>query len=373
MEPWMRWILCFAIGGALYWYYSHNNKNRGRHRGRSLQRAPIPAKADSAMQWSDAEATPKPTSRSAKAKPPRKSVKKVVREVGDKTEAYLSAASSTAGADADDDLSPAMSPALGATNLQAPSGKDVSDMLEPHGAAPAVLKINPSEKPSRPSKPQQQRAESLQETKKQRQNKRKAEEAKAQREADEKQRQILLEKQRRTAREARGEAARNGLQAAQAPTSNPWTAVRSSSRTGAAPGGHDGQLLDTFDPEVGSTASSSEIATNGTSATTDSLSNSTHWTNLPSEEEQLRMAMEDSAWTTVPKGKKQRKNKAAGSTTGEEGSDSGIPQEPAPVKKAPAPVSKVENVKPQSRFGLLAEPDADATASHPMDSDWPVV
>ncbi|KAF2189785.1 hypothetical protein K469DRAFT_562803 [Zopfia rhizophila CBS 207.26] len=372
MESWViSWATFLALVGAAYWYYGQTG-NRGRQRGRTLQRANnAGTRNDALVQWSDSEAAPKTTAKSPKAKTPRKSVKKAVQEVGDKAEAYLSAASSTAGADADDDLSPAMSPALGAMTAKAPSGKDVTDMLEPKGAAPSVLKLTQPEKPARQTKPQQ-RPETPQETKKQRQNRKKAEEAKAQREADEKQRQILLEKQRRTAREARGEPAKNGLQPAQAPSSNPWTTVRSSS--GGARGTHDmtsahnGQLLDTFDPEVVSTASSSENATNGTSTTTNSLNNSIHWANLPPEEEQVRMAMEDSEWTTVPKGRKQRKNKTAGDTTGEEGGDSGVPQQEAPFKKTPIPA--VENVQPRSRFELLSEQSSDK--GHPMDSDWAV-
>ncbi|ORX97060.1 hypothetical protein BCR34DRAFT_497239 [Clohesyomyces aquaticus] len=372
MEPWMSWAIVLALGGTIYFYYSHKSTVRGRHRGRSLQRAPIPTKG-SAVQWSDSEATPKPAGKAAKVnKAPRKSVKKAVQEGGEKAEAYLSAASSTAGADADDDLSPTNSPALSAAVPKAPSGRDVSDMMEKSSAPPAVLKINPSEKPVRPSKPQQQKSETPSESKKARQNKRKAEEAKAQREADEKQRQVLLEKQRRTAREARGEAAKNGLGAAPAPASNAWTKVHASPRS-AIVQTQSGQLLDTFDPEVGSTASSNDAGTNGTSATTESMSNSMNWTNLPSEEEQLRMAMEDSAWTTVPKGKKQRKNKAAGDSTAEEGSESGVPQEAAPVRKAPVPAPKTESAPPQSRFGLLAESDASTQpSSHPLDSDWSV-
>ncbi|KAF2266991.1 hypothetical protein CC78DRAFT_541955 [Lojkania enalia] len=371
MKAWLSWAIFLAIGGIFTLYYRTKN-NRGRHRGRTTQRATTSsAKAD--IQWSDSESTPKPNAKPAKAKAPRKSVKKAVQEAGDKAGAYLSAASSTTGADADDDLSPATSPTRAAA---APSGRDVSDMLEPTGVAPAILKISSSEKPGRQTKLQQQRPETPQETKKQRQNRRKAEEAKAQREADEKARQILLEKQRRTAREARGEPAKNGLQAAKAPTTNPWATPRASAAAGAtlAPAPpQGGQLLDTFDPEVVSTTSSSENATNGTVPTPDSPPNQGHWANLPSEQEQLRMALEESAWTTVPKGgKKQRKTKTAGDTTGEEGSVSGDQQEPASIK--PVPSKKAENVPPpRSRFDILSDQNTDANSSHPMDSDWPVV
>lgn len=365
MDTKYSWAAFIAIVGALYYYYSKNNQ-RGRSRGRSLLRANnTTTTRGGPVEWDDSES--KQSSKSAKTKAPRKSVKKAVQEAGDKAEAYLSAAS-TAGADADDDLSPVVSPALGATTtVNSPSSKDVSDMLEPQGPAAGVLRISPSEKPARASQPQQQRPDTPQETKKQRQRQRKREEEKAQREADEKQRKILEEKQRRTAREARGEPAKNGVQPAKAPTSNPWTAGRPS--TGVTPA-QNSQLLDTFDPDVVSTTSSSEAgATNGTAPTPDSLGYSGEWATGLSEEEQLRLALEDSAWETVPKGKKQRKNKPTGDTT-EEGTDTGASQEIAPAKK-PLP-EKVENKPPQSRFAVLqSEPISDAT--HPMDSDWPVV
>ncbi|KAF2255924.1 hypothetical protein BU26DRAFT_11868 [Trematosphaeria pertusa] len=359
MEAWLSWALVLAISGALYYYYSQNS-NRGKHRGRPLQRAANTATTKEPIQWDEGEAKSKSAAKPAKAKAPRRSVKKAVQEVGDKAESYLSAASSTAGADADDDLSPVTSPSLGATTaVTAPSGRDVSDMLESH-ATPSVLKISASEKPARPAKPQQKRSETPQETKRQKQNREKKERERAAREEAEKERKILEENQRRRAREARGEAARNGLQSAQAPTSNPWN------RPTAPVQPVGGQLLDTIDAT--STASSSEAHTNGTAPTPDSMS----YANLPSEEEQMRLAMEESAWTTVPKVKKQRKNKAGGETA-EEGSDSGAPQEPTPIQPAPvkAPVKKTENVKPASRFEVLSEPTSDA--SHPMDSDWPVV
>lgn len=364
MEAWLSWTIVITIGGALYWYYSQKEQ-RGRPRGRSLLRAPTNTSAIDPALWLDPNAKSKPAPKSTKAKAPRKTTKKAVQEVSNKVAASISGASSTA--DADDDLSPIASPALGAaTAVKAPSGRDVSDMLESHGAAPAVLKISASEKPARPIKSQQQRPDTAQETKKQRQNRKKVEEAKAQREAEEKERKALLEKQRRTAREARGEAAKNGLQPSQAPASNAWKAAGPSGAVASS--ANSGQLLDTFDPDVVSTTSSSEAATNGTAPTPDSISNSGHWSNLPPEEEQLRMALEDSAWTPVAsKAKKQRKNKTAGDVA-EEGSDSGLTQAPA-VKKAPP--KQVENVQPQARFAALSEPVSNV--SHPLDSDWPVV
>jgi len=358
MEPKLSWLIFSVAIGIAWWYYGYQ-KNSSRNRGRPVQRASNAASTKQPVQWSDTETKAKPSAKAAKAKAPRKSVKKAVQEAGDKAADYLSAASSAAGADADDDLSPITSPT---TTAKAPSGKDVSDMLDSK-APVTVLKIGASEKPA-PKPKAQPRSETPTETKKQRQNKRKQEEAKAAREEAEEKRKELLEQQRRTARISRGEPARNGAQAPQPPT-GAWNQV--AAPTPARP--ISGQLLDTLDNT--STASSSEAATNGTAPTPDSTS----FSNLMSEEDQLREALAESAWTTVPKGKKKNK-KTNGETLGE-GSDSGLSHEPtpAPVKQAPvsapAPIKKVETAKPASRFEVLAEPTTEA--SHPMDSDWPVV
>lgn len=349
-----NWAIFLVLAGAVY-LLARKGKS-GEPRGRSLQRAANNAASNlkAPAQWSDEESKSKskPTGKANKAKAPRKSVKKAVQEVGEKTEAYLSGASSNTGAEADDDTPPVTSN---------PSGRDVSDMLEPQ-APKTVLKINASDKPARPSKPQQQRSESTTETKKQRQNKKKKEEEKAAREAAEEERKKLLEQQRRTAREARGESARNGLQAAKAPTSSAWG---SGSAPAVQPSLIGGQLLDTLD-NVSEVKPTSGGVTNGTAS-----SESTKYGNLPSEEDQLRMAMEESAWTTVPKGRKKAKKE-----TVDDGSDSGAQEAaPAPVAAAPvkaAPIKKAENTKPASRFDLLSSQQI-TDVGDPRDSDWPVV
>lgn len=351
----MSWAVFLAIAGAAYWYY--NQKNHAVARGRSTTRAPVTSSLKDAVNWTEAEAKSKGPAKSSKAKAPRKSVKTAVQEVGNKAEAYLSAAS-TAGADADDDLSPVASPTIATT--KAPSGKDVSDMLGSQAAAPSVLSIKPTEKPGRSTKSQVQKVEAPQESKKQRQNRKKVEEAKAAREEEEKQRQVLLEKQRRTAREARGEPAKNGLQAAKAPSSNPWTTVPSRGAVQPPAPAPKGQLLDTF--EAPSTASSSDAPTNGTAPTPSSLANL-------SEEEQVRLVMQDSAWTTVPKGgKKQRK--PASDEPVEEGSGFSTVEQHAPVKPVRPTQAMHENKKPSSRYQILSE---EFVTQGNDDSDWPVV
>jgi len=370
METWQNWAIFLALAGALAYYYTQ--QNHGPTRGRTTTRAGTTTSAKDPLEWLDTAAKSKPAKQTqAKAKQARKSVKSAVQEAGKKAEATVSAASSTAGADADDDLSPVASPTFRPlASGKGPSGRDVSDMLAPGSAAPSVLSIKPAEKPARPAKPQALKAEIPSESKKARQNRRKAEEAKAAREEEEKQRQALLEKQRRTAREARGEPAKNGLGAAKPPTSNPWITVGSGGAVQPPAPASAGQLLDTF--EAASTASSSEAPTNGTVPTPDSLSNSAHHSNALSEEEQVKIALEDTtAWETVPKGKKQKKKGAGGETT--EG-EIDTPKAAQPVKSIPsdkvARPTIAENKKPSSRYQILSE---EFVAGPDNADDWPVV
>jgi hypothetical protein len=220
---------------------------------------------------------------------------------------------SSAGGDADNDLSPAQSPAQspalnGHSNDETPSGKDVSDMLEPAAPGPAVLKLTESTNP-KANKPKQQPKKAVeQDTKKQRQNKKKAEDAKAQREADEKERRILLEKQRRIAREAEGRPAKNGLGIQAAPANNAWKA--SNHITTAAVPATNAQLLDTF--------ANDDTTTTGSTAPTSVSSSPVQqskkkWYNgtIPSEEDQIRQLEEEdpNAWSTVTSKKGKKTNK----------------------------------------------------------------
>ncbi|KAF1964926.1 hypothetical protein BU23DRAFT_41498 [Bimuria novae-zelandiae CBS 107.79] len=363
MDPLYSWAAFLVLAGALSWYYGLLDKalakknESGPNRGRTRSRADDTKIPD----WAESDSK-KPAAKPAKKAAPRKSVKKAVQEVGSKAEAALSSVTSATGAVAEKETSDE-TPSL-ATQVadMIPSGKDVSDMLDAKSIS-NVLKINASEKPARPAKPQQKKSESETQTKKQAQNakKRAAEkEAIAKAEAE---RKKLMEKQLAGAREARGEAPGSRYhRPTQPPASNAWN-------NGPAPAVKEpanGELLDTFDAT--SIASS---ATNGTVPTPDSTS----YDNLPSEEDQIAAALADSAWTTVPKGKK-KKTKTNGEAVGE-GSDSGAPSEtaPAPVKAAPAPAPKKENkkesAKPASRFEVLSEPVS--TFNDPRDSDWPVV
>jgi hypothetical protein len=255
----------------------------------------------------------------------------------------FSSASSNA-ADADDDLTPSMSPSLAAG--------DVSDMLEPASAGPSVLRLTGSSKPTKANQPRQTQAQQ-EETKKQRQNRKKVEDRKLEREAEERERQALLETQRRTAREARGEPAKNGIAASQAPTSSAWAAdvaKRVIQAPAVAVTGESAPMLDTFD----------QSASNGAS-----------------EEDQLRLAkqisQDDSGWNTVPKGKKQQKKKGAivGSedSTSEAGSVVNAPiEKAAPLPKITAPAPKAA-ASSTNGYSSLYDSGYDA-GSHPDDSQW---
>ncbi|KAF3000142.1 hypothetical protein E8E13_005121 [Curvularia kusanoi] len=361
MQSWMSWATFLAILAAGYFYYAP--KLNADTRGRSTARTTTTNTKQ--VDWSDSDSKPKVAAKQAKkqakAKAPRKkSIQEAVQEAGNKVKAEFDAATS-AGAIASDDSSSATSPVRSAP--KAPSGKDVSDMLPTSGAGANVLSIKASDKPTKATKPKVQKVEAPQETKKQRQNRQKKEAEKAQREEDEKARQVLLEKQRRTAREARGEPAKNGVPA-KLPASNPWAGQSSGGAVQAPVSAPTGQLLDTFD--VASTASSS--ATNGTINTPDTVSNSGSFNGLPSEEEQLRLAMEDdSAWTTIPKGGK--KQKAAQVAEESNGPSAAAVQSIKPAQASQAKKNEARAPVSSSRYGILSEP----FTTTEKDSDWPVM
>lgn len=315
---------------------------------------------------------------------PRAPSKKTERVPSANLTPNFSATSSTTGADADDDLSPALSPALGASVAEVnPSGADVSDMLEAAPAGPSVMRIMESDKPQRPKQPQQQNAFQIQETKKQRQNRRKAEEKKLQRQDEEKERKMKLEKQLRAAREARGEPAKNGLATAKTPTNSPWAsagAPLTGPPNGQAVPSSQAPLLDTFDHDAHSTASSSEPQPSGSSATT----TGTNWEReLPSEEDQMRMLDEqdESSWNTVSKKKSKKKMTNADGVDGVHSQS--IPQEGSEASdektvKNDSGKSEIPQAS-NARQGDSRVADTPSTVKtfavqkHPNDSDWAVV
>ena len=247
----------------------------------------------------------------------------------------VSTTSSTTGADADDDLSPAVSPTFGATPVGQRVSADVSDMLEAPAPGPSVLRLTESKEPPRAQRAHAPKTPQPEETKKQRQNRKKAEEKRLAREADEKERRILLEKQLRTAREAEGRPAKNGVASSAKPPATPaWTTAKPKQSEPVAraedSAGANLPLLDTFDDRNGAgehdTTNARPTGVNGVSSASKSAGSRPAWDrDLPSEEEQMRMLkeMNDGGWSTVPKGKKNKKKAggANGNSTGNESSE----------------------------------------------------
>lgn len=416
MGPWLSWAIALVVGGLVFLYYNSQQKPQvNKTRASSISEAIPPAlkparKRDEVKPKSKAQARPGANSGSSDVKPripdatkKQRSDKKqqtpssaaipvaarsgpsvyieqaeeednkewaqqllslkkgttlaapsrtdsrnktVKQSVASLTPNFSSASSNAA--DADDDWTPVRSPAVVAG--------DVSDMLEPTSSGPSVLRLT---EPTNPTKPKQQRQAPLEtaETKKQRQNRKKVEERRIQREADEKERQVLLEKQRRTARETRGEPARNGISASKPPTANEWAvqaAIRATQPPSVVVGGEEGNgtgLLDTFERP--------RQAENS----------------LPSEEDQMLMAKklseDESGWNTVPKGKKQKKTKTTSVSDEFSGTDApgeltaAYAQEPTPVR---APVTK--SAEPKSNGYSVQNSFVIDAGSHPDDSAW---
>ncbi|KAK4993959.1 hypothetical protein LTR50_000175 [Elasticomyces elasticus] len=272
----------------------------------------------------------------------------------------LSSASSNTGGDADDDLSPVLSPSLAAG--------DVSDMLEAPSAGPSVLRLTDPLNPQKTKQQRQATTAQAQETKKQRQNRKKVEEKKAIREQEEKERRVLLEKQLHTAREARGEPARNGVVSAKPPATSAWALNTASRVMGSTPTNNvtaataqAAPLLDTFE-DAESTASSNGNVANTTAATSPTIN---YEQDLPSVEEQLQMIHEENqanGWNTVAKGRKQKKKAINGipETTHEGHGDVAIPS------SAPRMSQKLESAK------IVAKPSTTITNGFSTleDSDW---
>lgn len=233
---------------------------------------------------------------------------KTVKQSDANKRAELSATSSTV-ADAEDNTSPVLSPQ---PQNDMPSGRDVSDMLEAPQAGPSVLRLTEPEfqKPAR--QPKQQKPVQEAESKKARQNRKKKEEAARVRQEQEQERRVLMEKQMRTARESRGEPAKNGVPVAVQPN-NVWPNGQQAVPVTASvvP---DAPLLDTFSADNVSTSSSAAPATPASASINGA--NGIQYT-LPDEDEQMRQLIEqdDSAWTSVPS----KKSKKAGEETTQRG------------------------------------------------------
>ncbi|KAI4179808.1 MAG: hypothetical protein L6R41_007626 [Letrouitia leprolyta] len=310
----------------------------------------------------------------------------------------MSNASSTTGADADDDLSPAGSPYIAATPTAISGG--VEDMLEPPAKGPSVLRLTGVEEAKRQPKPQKAMPEV--ETKKQRQNRRKNEEKKAAKEEAERERRVLLEKQLRTAREADGRPARNGV--ASIPAKSAWNKPNAGPTTNQqVPSTTQNEvLLDTFEDYAANTGNGRSDKPQGVAA-----ADVQAWHNeVPSEEEQMRILdeMEGSGgWNTVAKGGKSKKKPAASdiengrklgtasaTVTGLDDpnistSDDGAPQLTPSQSQTDDEASQKKKTKKEdidskiwNHSNIKDHPDYDpaypyALTGHPEDSDWAVV
>jgi len=214
------------------------------------------------------------------------------------------------------------------------------------------------------------------ETKKQRQNRRKAEERKAAREEAEKHRRVLLEKQLRTAREAEGRPAKNGLGVtSKPPAKSAWTSTSTSvgvdSKKEAA---ENVSLLDTFDSSNRSEDASLDGPTSSSTSDTGNSKSTHQWEqDLPSEEEQMRIIKEqedDAGWNTV--GKSRKKKKATDSeVSGNESSDkshtvNGPSATPA-ISISKGTVGKAASDAVLAPVNQLSKPE------WAVDSDWAVV
>ena len=295
-----------------------------------------------------------------------------------------SAPSSTAGVDGDDDESPIASPEV----VAADSG-DVTDMLEPKSAGPAVLRLTDTDKTQKKEK--KAKAPEKVETKKQRQNRQKAEAAKAVREDAEKDRQVALENQRRLARISEGRAAKDGSAFMAAQTvQSVWkddganTKLSSSNANSAAVD----EPLSTFSkPAVSvSHATLPAKAAPAVKATAPIPANSQNWmSSLPSEEEQLEIIRQDDSWSTVTT-KKANKSKKKHSTESQSESEATDTQAPKPLtsvvsQPAVAPASKAttvngngstkpvrQGIQQQSSFAALSVPDDEEE----IEKEWDV-
>ena len=283
-----------------------------------------------------------------------------------------SSTSSTTGADADDDLSSSNSPAFGAQPSSSGQG-GVADMLEAPAPGPSVLRLTDPVQPARTSSNKQMKPAQQEETKKQRQNRKRAEQRKIEQQEAEKQRRILLERQLRTAREAEGRPAKNGVPVQKAPTSQ-WTKPPQTTPDSAS----STSLLDTLESE------SSNLSAAKTPTAAEKAGNKSV---ILSEEEQLRLLNEmDNDWQTVEKPKKKDRSSVNGragtnTVTASSSSTGGDAEE----KAAPAAVKAPEpekNLEEGSKARSSSKVDGKgyrngiyvpyAETGHPEDSDWPV-
>ncbi|RDW88882.1 hypothetical protein BP6252_00914 [Coleophoma cylindrospora] len=272
------------------------------------------------------------------------------------------APSSAAGGDADDDQSPISSPEMKATTR---ADDPVADMLQPASPGASVLRITEANGPVRPKKENRPTAYEAVETKKQRQNRKKAEQKKLALQEQEAERKILMEKQRRTAREAEGRAAKDGssFMASKAPSSSAWTATPANGQNKAQAGAVD--LLDTYEAPV-----NKAVPQTTASEKRDNQLNGSGLNDLnPEEEREIRRAIQDSQWEEVKKKPRKTKKPASDLEVSEtekpvkQPTDFGVP----PVIKSTGPSQRWESAAPTAEDGEAKEYPKEV-----QDSEWEV-
>lgn len=419
MEPWLSWTLALGIGGGAAYYYTQTGKPQGVKAQEKTQSATSKRRQDKSQSTSNPQHQSNATGnalndtssskkRKGRSKNPQqdKSATSVERaeavtvsEPEDEDQAWaeqLRAAQkgvtvngnskagksgrSGANKQADNGIGSgpdskisqtAQAEQMRANTVSRDSGPSVADMLEPAAAGPSVLRLTGEAKSQ---KPKARAVSPEKETKKQRQNRKKMEEKKAAREQDEQERKVLQENQRRTAREARGESAKNGVPAVQ-PAVSAWSDKSKPARSAAVNGNksatdqissEDNSLLDTFDHDTLSNTSSNEPLTNSTTP----ASNVSNFGNeLLSEQSQRTMfkEMDDAGWNEVSKGKKGKKK-----TTAQP--EAAIPDRVNGTQSAQAADSgKIPGPPPTAVFGGYGDDFVKGMTSkkfHEGDSDW---
>jgi hypothetical protein len=172
-----------------------------------------------------------------------------------------------------------------------------------------------------------------------------------------KERKALEERQRRSAREARGEPAKNGVPVARAPANNRWE-EKNTSAAATVNGASNAPLLDTFDAESTGSSNGGLEASSAATSTTDA--NPSQYGN---EDAQVAKAMkeseDESGWTTVSVPKKQQKSRDEPSV------------EVAPVEQPqPKPKAKVLPAKPSTFAPNSAKPTGFAALDPDDPSNW---
>lgn len=260
-------------------------------------------------------------------------VKTVKPKGGQVSSPVLSSGSSQAE---DDRWSPATAP----STLKS-SGID--DMLEKEAPRPNSLRITAATQPIK-EKANRPKKEEVVETKKQRQNRKKREERQAADAEAQAAQKRLEEQQRRTARIARGEAAKNGVQIAPASAENPWSESNARVEAQVATSSNQNQLLDTFDIESNSSSNAGEVNSTAATSTTDQTPSTTN-----AEDGDFQKIIEESnledGWTDVKTTRKAtRKQQGNGDVT--------------PTQAAAIPSQPRKNAKVNSRptgFGALQD------------------